>query len=113
MFVKNLEIATLLDQYASVLGERHQTVLDLYYNQDLSLGEIAEVLCISRQGVRESIKKAEEELTRLEAGLHLAERAKNSEAAAKSLLALAGNAEMRAAVKHLLAATGFANDTDI
>lgn len=75
MFVKNLAFAGLFDQYAPVLGERHRTVLDLYYNQDLSLGEIAEILGISRQGVRDSIKKAEEELLLLEQGLHLAQRA--------------------------------------
>ena len=52
----------ILDQYGAVLGERHSTLLDYYYNQDLSLAEIAAEVGISRQGVRDSINKAEEEL---------------------------------------------------
>ncbi len=107
MFVKNLALAGLFDQYAPLLGERHRTVFDLYYNQDLSLGEIAEMVGISRQGVRESIKKAEEELTAFEAGLHLSQRAGATERAAARLLALAGdNPELRAAAKALVDATG-------
>lgn len=107
MFVKNLAIADLFDQYAPVLGERHRTVLDYYYNQDLSLGEIAELLGISRQGVRDSIKKAEEELYNLENGLHLAQRAQRMEAAARRVRALAGDTpELCRAVEELLAAAG-------
>ena len=41
MFEKNLAVAELLDSYAAVLTDRHRELLDLYYNQDLSLGEIA------------------------------------------------------------------------
>ena len=66
MFEKNLQLSFLLDQYGTVLGERHRMMLDYYYNQDLSLGEIAAEVGISRQGVRDSIKKAEEELLFLE-----------------------------------------------
>ena len=62
MFEKDLEIAFLLDFYGEVLSERKRTVLDYYYNDDLSLAEIAEEIGISRQGVRDLIKKAEEEL---------------------------------------------------
>ena len=61
MFEKNLRLASLLDFYGEVLSERKQSVLSLYYNEDLSLAEIAEEIGISRQGVRELIKKAEEE----------------------------------------------------
>ena len=112
MFVKNLALAGLFDQYAPLLGERHRTVFDLYYNQDLSLGEIAEMVGISRQGVRESIKKAEEELTALEAGLHLSERAGATERAAAHLLALVKeDPEICAAAKALINATGMITDT--
>ena len=58
MFEKNLKIACLLDFYGEVLSERKQAVLSLYYNEDLSLAEIAEEIGISRQGVRELIKKS-------------------------------------------------------
>lgn len=74
MFTKDLSVAYLLDFYGDVLSERKRGVLDDYYNNDLSLAEIAQELGISRQGVRDLIKKAEEELNFYEQKLHLAER---------------------------------------
>lgn len=74
MFEKNLSMGYLLDFYGEVLPERKREVLGYYYNDDLSLAEIAAELNISRQGVRDIIKKAEEELTFLEEKLHLAEK---------------------------------------
>ena len=74
MFEKNLNIGFLLDFYGDVLTERRRTVLDYYYNDDLSLAEIADEIGISRQGVRDMIKKSEEELFFYEEKLHLADR---------------------------------------
>ncbi len=74
MFTKDLSVAYLLDFYGDVLSDRKRAVLDDYYNNDLSLSEIAQDLGISRQGVRELIKKAEEELNFYEQKLHLAQR---------------------------------------
>lgn len=74
MFTKDLSVAYLLDFYGDVLSDRKRAVLDDYYNNDLSLAEIAADLGISRQGVRELIKKAEEELNFYEQKLHLAQR---------------------------------------
>jgi predicted DNA-binding protein YlxM (UPF0122 family) len=71
MFEKNLKMACLLDFYGEVLSERKQAVLSMYYNDDMSLAEIADEVRISRQGVRELIKKAEEELTFFEEKLGL------------------------------------------
>ena len=62
MFEKNLQIGYLLDFYGDVLSERKRSVMDMYYNEDLSLAEIAAEIGISRQGVRDLIKKSEEEL---------------------------------------------------
>ena len=74
MFEKNLEMSQLLDFYGETLSERKRSVMSLYYNEDLSLAEVAEEVGISRQGVRDLIKKAEKELTNLEETLGLAER---------------------------------------
>ena len=60
MFEKNLELGYLLDFYGELLSERKRAVMDMYYNEDLSLAEIAENTGITRQGVRDSIKRAEE-----------------------------------------------------
>ena len=86
MFEKDLTVSDLLEEYAAVLSERHRLLLDYYYNQDLSLAEIAAEVGISRQGVRDGIKKAEEELYFLENGLGLFARAKALRAAAEEIL---------------------------
>ena len=74
MFEKDLKKAYLLDFYGDVLSNRKKEVLDMYYNEDLSLGEIAEQIGISRQGVRDMIKKGEDELEFLEEKLGLAQK---------------------------------------
>ena len=74
MFEKDMKISFLLDFYGEVLSERKRTVLDYYYNDDLSLAEAAELFGISRQGIRHLIKKGEEQLTFFETKLGLAER---------------------------------------
>ena len=57
MFEKNMSIGYLLDFYGEILNERKRSVLDMYYNEDLSLSEISDIIGISRQGVRDIIKK--------------------------------------------------------
>ena len=74
MFEKNLGMSFLLDFYGQMLTERKRTVMNMYYNEDLSLSEIADEIGISRQGVRELIKKSEAELSGLEETLKLASR---------------------------------------
>jgi len=64
----------LLDFYGELLTEKQREAMDLYYNEDLSLAEIAEPLDISRQGVRDSIKRGEKQLEDLENTLGLAKR---------------------------------------
>nr|WP_279286588.1 YlxM family DNA-binding protein [Anaerotruncus colihominis] len=71
---KNLEISVLLDFYGEMLTEKQRDVVELYYNEDLSLSEIAAHSQITRQGVRDSIKRAEGVLLDLEGRLGLAKR---------------------------------------
>lgn len=71
---KNLEMAYLLDFYGDVLTEKQREVMEQYYNDDLSLSEIAENFGISRQGVRDSIKRAETTIVELEDKLGFAKR---------------------------------------
>lgn len=71
---KNLKVALLLDHYAPMLTEKQREVIDLYYNEDLSLSEIAEHMQITRQGVRDSIKRGEQTLFELESAIGAAEK---------------------------------------
>jgi len=66
-----LEMALLLDFYGEVLTEKQFEFFDLYHNQDLSLGEIAENEGITRQGVRDVIQRATATLRELEDKLGL------------------------------------------
>lgn len=72
MFQKNMNISFLLDFYGDVLDEKPRMLLALYYNEDLSLAEIAESEGMTRQGVRHVVKKAEQQLLFLENKLGLA-----------------------------------------
>ena len=56
----------LFDFYGDILTPRQRELFDLYYNEDLSLAEIAENCSISRQGVRDVIVRAENAMTELE-----------------------------------------------
>ena len=74
MFKKDMHISLLLDFYGDILSERRRELTSLYYNDDLSLSEIGEIYGISRQGVRDAVKKSEAELLDLEEKLGLAGR---------------------------------------
>ena len=88
MFEKNLELGYLLDFYGELLPERKRAVMDMYYNEDLSLAEIAAEIGISRQGARDIIKKCEEELFFFEEKLGLAQKMKKVSRQATDLMTL-------------------------
>ena len=82
---KNMEVSLLFDFYGELLkpslflavGSRaseeylSQKAIDLYYNEDLSLAEVADETGITRQGVRDSIKRSEQQLFEFEEKLGL------------------------------------------
>lgn len=71
---KNLYISALLDVYGAVLNEKQRELCEYYYNDDLSLAEIAENVGITRQGVRDLIKRGEQTLLSLEESCRYCER---------------------------------------
>ena len=85
MFEKNMRLAFLLDFYGEALDSHTKDIMKAYYEDDLSLAEIAEDEGISRQGVRHVIKKGEEQLEFLESALNLKKRNEELIKAADSL----------------------------
>ena len=71
---KNVEIALLLDFYGNMLTERQREIMNLYYEDNLSLSEIAEEINISKQGVSDSLKRSEKVLYDTESKLKLMEQ---------------------------------------
>lgn len=71
---KNVEITLLYDIYGKLLTDKQAEAVELYYNEDLSLAEIGANTGISRQGVRDNIKRAEAVLYDTEEKLGIAER---------------------------------------
>lgn len=88
MFEKDWNISYLLDFYGEILPEKKRSVMEMYYNEDLSLSEIAEQIGISRQGVRDIVKKTEEELFFWEEKLGLAKRDLELRGRAERILSL-------------------------
>lgn len=74
MSEKNMRYCLLLDFYGDVLPDNQRTMMDLYYNEDFSLTEIADEVGITRQGVRDSVRRAEETLASLEDNLGMLAR---------------------------------------
>ena len=70
----SIEITMLLDLYGEALTVKQRDYLNFYYNDDLSLSEIAENEGITRQGVRDAIKRAEALLYDLESKLKFSKK---------------------------------------
>ena len=68
------EISMLLDFYSALLTPRQKQIAEMYHAEDMSLSEIAEEMEITRQGVRDALKKAEKQLFETEEKLGLVRR---------------------------------------
>ena len=71
---KDLYVSDLLDVYGSFLSEKQRNIAGHYYNDDLSLSEIAENEGITRQGVNDLIRRTEAQLREWEKDCHYCER---------------------------------------
>ena len=78
LYQKDLNMSYLLDFYGEAIPQKQNEIMTQYYDEDLSLSEIAENFGISRQGARHLIKKGEEQLLFLENKLGLAKIHKNA-----------------------------------
>lgn len=71
---KDLDFSIYYDFYGSFLTEKQSNLFELYYNDDLSLAEIAEIIGISRQGVRDGLERARKKMLLMEEKLGLVEK---------------------------------------
>ena len=76
---KNVEISMLWEIYGKLLTNKQYEIIDNYYNADLSLSEIAENNKITRQAVRDILKKGEKKLFEYEEKLGIMRRMLNQE----------------------------------
>ncbi len=83
---KNVEMGMLLDIYGSLLTKKQYELLNDYYNNDLSLSEIAENENITRQAVRDNLKKGEKKLFEFEEKLKVMKKQFDQEEKIASIL---------------------------
>lgn len=87
MILENVvEKGELLDCYGALLTKRQRDCLDLYYNENLTLAEIADYFHISRQAVHDAMRHGEEQLLLYEEALRLAHRRHDRQEAVKQVL---------------------------
>ena len=83
---ENVKISILLETYGNLLTEKQYDLLDNYYNNDLSLSEIAEIEGITRQAVRDNLKKGESKLFEYEEKLGVMKKTLMQEESIASIL---------------------------
>ena len=81
-----LEMALLLDYYGGMLTDKQRECFDMRYNQDLSLGEIAEMLGVSRQAVNDNLTRTEALLRRMEENIGCVKRDRKIRRAVREIL---------------------------
>ena len=81
-----LEMALLFDYYGGMLTEKQRDCFDMRYNQDMSLGEIAETLGVSRQAVNDNLSRTEALLRRMEENIGCVKRDMQIREAARDIL---------------------------
>ena len=79
------ELSILYDFYGALLPEKMQEIFRMYHEENLSLAEISNQIGGSRQGIHETVKRAEEKLREYEAKLGLAEKYAKQEKALERL----------------------------
>lgn len=80
------EMTMLFDYYGSMLTQKQREYIDMRYNQDLSLGEIAQLQGVSRQAVFDNLARAEALLRRMEENIGCVKRDMRNRRAAREIL---------------------------
>ena len=114
-----LEISLLYDFYGEMIPASQQRVVELYVNDDLSLSEVADIMGISRQGVRDSLNRAgvklrdcEQRLGLLKAYRERQKAAGDIRSAVEDILALTDDPDIRAKCGDILRYTESLNERE-
>ena len=114
-----LEISLLYDFYGALMPASQQRVIELYVNDDLSLSEVADILGISRQGVRDSLNRASSKLRSYEQKLGLLRQYRERMSAADrirasvgAILARTDDEEIAAQCESILRSTDMMNERE-
>lgn len=99
---KNIHISMLLEIYGKLLTPKQYDVIDLYYNQNLSLAEIAEGENITRQGVRKNLVDAENKLFDYEEKLQVLKQKLEREEVIEELLKETEDVSLKEKLQSLL-----------
>ena len=83
------EVTLLFDTYGGMLTDKQREYLDMRYNQDMSLGEIAQMQGVSRQAVHDNLIRTENLLRRMEENIGCVKRDLLIRQAGEELLAIA------------------------
>ena len=98
---KNVEVSMLLQIYGKMLTDKQYELLNDYYNNDLSLSEIAENVGITRQAVRDNLKKGENKLFEYEEKLRIMEKTMEQEEKIAVILSEVNKIENKTSDKEL------------
>ena len=98
----NVKMSMLLEIYGNLLTSTQKDTVSLYYDQNLSLSEIAEELQITRQGVSKNIKLADEKLLDLEQKLGLLAKKLQQNKVIEEVISQIENQEIKEKLRKLL-----------
>ncbi|SFB20156.1 hypothetical protein SAMN04488072_109142 [Lentibacillus halodurans] len=101
MLEKTTRVNYLFDFYQSLLTPKQRNYMDMYYREDYSLGEISDLLQVSRQAVYDNIRRTEKMLESYETKLGLYDKFQKRAAILDRMDSAAGNSEMQAFIHQL------------
>ena len=87
---KDYKISLLLDFYGELLSQKQRLAIEGYYNEDCSLAELAQEMGITRQAVRDIIKRTEQSLLQMEEKLGLYSRFEEMQRGLEKIKSLSG-----------------------
>lgn len=98
---KIVKVAQLFDIYGALLNEKQRDVINCYYNEDLSLQEIADNTDRSKQAISDMIKRSEDKLFEFEDELSLLEKKDELKDALTSIRELMENSKNKEAIEKI------------